>query len=186
MKDDEVDPVDLLLETARDEAAHETFRVTGVMMQYYVVCERELWFLEHDVEIDRGNAAIVRGTQVDETAYADKRRNVSIDGTIAIDVLEDGRVVEVKPSSTMSEPAKRQLQYYLWYLKHVVGVEKDGVLAHPTERNREQVLLNDDAESTVENAIRGIYDVVTADSPPPATEKPVCNSCAYHDFCWSC
>jgi CRISPR-associated exonuclease Cas4 len=184
--EDGVDPVDLLLNSARDEASSETFRVTGVMMQYYVVCERELWFLEHDVEIDRGNAAIVRGTQVDETAYADERRHVSIDGTIAIDVLEDGRVMEVKPSSSMTEPAKRQLQYYLWYLKHVVGVEKDGVLAHPTERNREPVPLDEDAEATVEDAIRGIYDVVTADEPPSAIEKPVCDGCAYHDFCWSC
>ncbi|EFW90579.1 CRISPR-associated Cas4 family protein [Haladaptatus paucihalophilus DX253] len=156
------------------------------MMQYYVVCKRELWFHSRHVEIDRGNAAVVRGTNVDETAYADKRKHVSIDGTIAIDVLDDGRVMEVKPSSALVEPAKLQLLYYLWYLKHVVGVEKSGVLAHPTERKREDVELGEEESERVENAIRGVYDVVTSDSPPSATEKPVCDSCAYHDFCWSC
>ncbi|WP_049972561.1 CRISPR-associated protein Cas4 [Haladaptatus cibarius] len=180
------DPVDLLLQTARDEAGPEEFRVTGVMMQYYVVCKRELWFHSRHVEIDRGNAAVVRGTHVDETAYADKRKHVSIDGTIAIDVLDDGRVMEVKPSSSLVEPAKLQLLYYLWYLKHVVGVEKSGVLAHPTERKREGVELGEEESEQVEDAIRGVYNVVTSDSPPPATEKPVCESCAYHDFCWSC
>ncbi|SHL35014.1 CRISPR-associated protein Cas4 [Haladaptatus paucihalophilus] len=180
------DPVELLLQTARDDASPEEFRVTGVMMQYYVVCKRELWFHSRHVEIDRGNAAVVRGTNVDETAYADKRKHVSIDGTIAIDVLDDGRVMEVKPSSALVEPAKLQLLYYLWYLKHVVGVEKSGVLAHPTERKREDVELGEEESERVENAIRGVYDVVTSDSPPSATEKPVCDSCAYHDFCWSC
>ncbi|WP_435362336.1 CRISPR-associated protein Cas4 [Haloarchaeobius sp. DFWS5] len=182
----DVDPVDQLLQTARDETVTEGFTVTGVMMQYYVVCERELWFHSRHIEIDRGNAAIVRGTHVDDTAYAEKRRNVAIDETIAIDVLDDGRVMEVKPSSALVEPAKLQLLYYLWYLKRVVGVEKSGVLAHPTERRREDVELGLEETERVENAIRGIHAVITSESPPPATEKPICESCAYHDFCWSC
>jgi CRISPR-associated exonuclease Cas4 len=180
------DPVEKLLRSARDESADEKFHVTGVMMQYYEVCKRELWFASRHLEIDRDNPAVVRGTEVDDTVYEDKRRNVSIDGTIAIDVLEDGRVMEVKPSSSLVEPAKLQLLYYLWYLNRVVGIQRKGVLAHPTERNRETVELTDANADRVENAIRGIHDVVTSDTPPPAEEKPFCDSCAYHDFCWSC
>jgi len=184
--DNSEDPVEKLLRSARDEAVNDPFHVTGVMMQYYEVCERELWFASRHLEIDRDNTAVVRGTQVDESAYDDKRRNVSIDGTIAIDVLDDGRVMEVKPSSSLIKPAKLQLLYYLWYLDQVVGVEREGVLAHPTERKRETVALTDENIRWVEEAIRGIYDVTTSDSPPPAEEKPFCESCAYHDFCWSC
>jgi len=180
------DPVEKLLHVARDEAVDDDFRVTGVMMQYYEVCERELWFASRHLEIDRDNAAVVRGTQVDDSAYAEKRRNVSIDGTIAIDVLDDGRVMEVKPSSSLVKPAKLQLLYYLWYLDRVVGVEREGVLAHPTERRREAVELTAEHVEWVEESIRGIHRVVTSDSPPPAEEKPFCDSCAYHDFCWSC
>lgn len=180
------DPVQKLLQSARDEAVDEEFHVTGVMMQYYVVCKRELWFASRHLEIDRDNAAVVRGTQVDESAYEEKRRNVSIDGTIAIDVLDDGRVMEVKPSSSLVEPAKLQLSYYLWYLDRIVGVEREGVLAHPTERERETVELTEDRAERVESVIRGVHEVVTTDSPPPAEEKPFCESCAYHDFCWSC
>jgi CRISPR-associated exonuclease Cas4 len=183
---DEIDPVEQLLRSARDEAVDEEFHVTGVMMQYYEVCERELWFASRHLEIDRDNPAVVRGSNIDETSYADKRRNVSIDGRIAIDVLDDGRIMEVKPSSTLVEPAKLQLLYYLWYLDHVVGIERDGVLAHPAERKRETVELTDEHEEWVEDAIRGVHEVVTTESPPPAEEKPFCESCAYHDFCWSC
>lgn len=182
----DIDAVDRLLASARDESAVDDVHVTGVMMQYYEVCERELWFDSRNVEIDRDNAAVARGTRVDDEAYSEKRRHVSIDGTIAVDVLDDGRVMEVKPSSALVEPAKLQLLYYLWYLKHVVGVDRDGVLAHPRERRREDVELTPENEARVEDAIRGVVDVVERDSPPAATEKPFCESCAYHDFCWSC
>lgn len=180
------DPVELLLQTARDEARHDSFHVTGVMMQYYEVCERELWFESRDIEIDRDNPSVVRGTHVDDTAYQSKRRNLSIDGRISPDLLDDGRVVEVKPSSSLTDPARLQLLYYLWYLDRVAGVEKEGVLAHPREKNRETVELTEETATTVEAAIRGIYAIVRQDSPPPAKQKPYCESCAYYDFCWSC
>ena len=183
---DTVDPVELLLQNARDEASVESFHVTGVMMQYYEVCKRELWFESRDIEIDRDNPSVVRGTQVDDTAYEDERRNLNIDGRISPDLLDDGRVVEVKPSSALVEPARLQLLYYLWYLDRVVGVEKEGVLAHPREKKRETVELTEETAQRVESAIRGVYDVVNSDSPPPAEEKPYCESCAYFDFCWSC
>ncbi|MFW5950265.1 MAG: CRISPR-associated protein Cas4 [archaeon] len=185
-RSDETDPVDLLLASARNEAVESRFQVTGVMMQYYEVCERELWFESRDIEIDRENPNVVKGTHVDETAYGESRRNLSINGWISPDLLDDGRVVEVKPSSTLVEPARLQLLYYLWYLDRVADVEKAGVLAHPREKRRETVELTEESADEVEDAIRGVYDVLKRDSPPPAEEKPFCESCAYHDFCWSC
>jgi CRISPR-associated exonuclease Cas4 len=103
---------------------------------------------------------------------------------IAIDLLQDGRVVEVKPSSALVEPARMQLAYYLWYLDRVADVQREGVLAHPRERNRESVVLTDDLTERVEDSISGIHRVVSREAPPPAEEKPFCDSCAYHDFCW--
>ncbi|ELY41478.1 CRISPR-associated protein Cas4 [Natronorubrum sulfidifaciens] len=179
----DTDPVIRLLETARGNPIDEPFRVTGVMMQYYHVCKRELWFESRNLEIDRENPTVVRGTRVDDTAYGEKRRNLHL-GMIALDLLEDGRIVEVKPSSALTEPARMQLLYYLWYLEHVAEIQKDGVLAHPRERKRESVELTDERTEKVENAIRGIHDVVAQETPPSAKEKSFCDSCAYYDFCW--
>ncbi len=67
-------PVSRLLATARGDAVDDPFRVTGVMMQYYYVCERELWFESRNVEIDRENASVARGTRVDESSYGDRTR----------------------------------------------------------------------------------------------------------------
>jgi CRISPR-associated exonuclease Cas4 len=178
------EPVERLLATARGEPVENPLRVTGVMMQYYHVCERELWFVANDIEIDRNNASVVRGTAVDERSYGDRNRENLRLGMVSLDLLEDGRVVEIKPSSALTEPAEMQLSYYLWYLDRVAGVERDGVLAHPRERRREPVELTADRADAVESAIRGIADIIDRPEPPAAEEKPFCESCAYHDFCW--
>jgi CRISPR-associated exonuclease Cas4 len=177
------DPVDQLRTTARGGPIEEPFRVTGVMMQYYHVCKRELWFASRHLEIDRGNASVVQGTHVDDTAYAEEREELSL-GMISLDLLQDGQVIEVKPSSTLEEPARMQLSYYLWYLEEIAGESRTGVLAHPTERRRETVELTAERKEKVEDAIRGIHEIVTQETPPDAVEKPFCSSCAYHDFCW--
>jgi len=152
------------------------------MVQYYHACERELWFASRKLEIDRENPAVVRGTRVDETAYGGRESKHL--GMIAIDLLEDGRVVEVKPSSSLVEPARMQLSYYLWYLDRVADIQREGVLAHPRERSRETVSLTDERAERVEASIRGVHRVVTSQRPPPAEEKPFCDACAYHDLCW--
>ena len=108
----DVDPVVRLLDTATEDYPVEPFRVTGVMMQYYHVCERELWFLSRQVDVDKENPAIVRGTQVDDTAYGG-RDTVRL-GRIAIELMQDGRVVEVKASSALTNASKMRRAYYLW------------------------------------------------------------------------
>lgn len=153
------------------------------MMQYYHVCKRELWFESRNLEIDRENPTVARGTAIDETAYSESRRSLRL-GMVSLDLLDDDRVVEIKPSSRLTEPARMQLLYYLWYLEQVAGVEKTGVLAHPRERRRETVELTDERRERIERAIRGIHEVITSETPPPAEEKPYCESCAFHDFCW--
>jgi len=125
------DPVSRLVATAQGDAVDNPFRVTGVMMQYYYVCERELWFESRNVEIDRENASVARGTRVDESSYGERSQENLRLRMIALDLLEDGRVVEVKPSSTLTEPARMQLSYYLWYLDRVLGVEREGRVGTP-------------------------------------------------------
>jgi CRISPR-associated exonuclease Cas4 len=176
-------PVEKLKKTARNPDCH-LFRVTGVMMQYYAVCKRELWFYLQDVDIDKENKHIHRGTRVDETAFAERRESVHL-GMIVPDLLENGRVAEIKPSSDGPEAGRElQLYYYLWYFKHILGTEREGVLIYPTENKRETVTLTGSDEDRVEDVIEDIYELREQASPPPLEEKPFCTACAYQDFCW--
>lgn len=172
-----------LKQTAREPDYHQ-FRVTGVMMQYYAVCKRELWFYLQDISIDKSNIHIHQGTRVDEKTFENDRESLHF-GMIVPDLLEDGRVAEIKPSSDgLAEGRTLQLYYYLWYFKHILGVERDGVLIYPTENKREELTLTPEAENWVEEAIADIFTLREQESPPPLEEKPFCSACAYHDFCW--
>jgi CRISPR-associated exonuclease Cas4 len=158
--------------------------ITGLMIQYYHVCRRELWFMSRGIDIDRSTANIVRGTHTDETSYRDKRQSFQINGRIQIDVLDDGDVMEVKVSSSLEKPPRIQLLYYLWYLDRILDIERTGVLAFPRERTRESVTLSEENVAAVEETIVGIIEIVRDDSPPPLEKKPYCDSCLYQDLCW--
>jgi len=177
-------PIDDLIERERNPHREPPVRITGLMVQYYHVCKRELWFMSRGIDIDRSTPNIQRGSYTDETSFRDRRQSFTIDGRIALDVLDDGDVMEVKVSSSLEEPPRMQLLYYLWYLDRIHGVEKSGVLAYPRERSREQVELTEDTATEIEATLGGIIDTVEGDSPPPLEKKPYCDSCLYQDICW--
>jgi len=154
------------------------------MVQYYHVCERELWFMSRGLDIDRETTNIQQGNYVDENSYDDRRKSYQINGRIQLDLLDSGDVMEVKVSSTLEKPARMQLLYYLWYLDEVLDIEKDGVLAYPKERKREDVVLDEESCREVEETVRGIIDVVEQDAPPALEKKPYCDACLYQDICW--
>lgn len=178
------DPIERYVNAEQSPNREPENPVTGLMMQYLHVCERQLWFASRGLEIDRDTPNIRRGTRIDDQSYRDDRDSFLMNRRIQIDVIEDGRVMEVKASSAMERPARMQLLYYLWYLKHVCDVEKEGVLAYPTERKREEVKLTADRARAVERALNRIFEIVESNAPPPLEKKPVCESCLYQDLCW--
>ncbi|WP_049968221.1 CRISPR-associated protein Cas4 [Haloferax prahovense] len=154
------------------------------MVKYYHTCHRELWFYSNKLDVDRSNTGIVHGSKIDDTTYTDGRRRVFIDGTIAIDVLEDGTVVEIKRSSKLEQPGEWQLKFYLWYLKTNKGLDVDGQLSYPRERKRESVELTTEDEEYICKIIPEIQEIIERPAPPDPELKPICDTCAYHDFCW--
>jgi len=174
-------------EYVRDERRPESepdVRITGLMVQYYHVCKRELWLMSRGIDIDRETTNIQRGTHVDENSYQNARSSFMIGNRIQLDVLDSGDVMEVKVSSALEEPARMQLLFYLWFLREIYGVEKEGVLAYPKERKRESVTLDNSATEKVESTISGILDLVQQDQPPELEKKSYCDSCLYQDICW--
>lgn len=176
--------IDQLIQDEREPHREPVVRITGLMVQYYHVCKRELWFMSRGIDIDRGTPNIRRGTHVDETSYRDKRQSFQINGRIALDVLDDGAVMEVKVSSSLEEPSRMQLLYYLWYLDRILDIQREGVLAFPKERSRERLTLTEDRAIKVEDTLTGIIDTVTKASPPALEKKPYCDTCLYQDICW--
>lgn len=168
---------------------HEEFlalKTNGIKVNYYVVCPRKLWLYSHDLRMELGSDRVALGRLLHERAYRDKpRRELLIDNLIKVDLLEsEDKVLEVKYSQRMKEAARRQVLYYLYYLKRLGAAELVGELRFPRERRRETVILTEQAEREVETTLRHIRQVEQLPTPPRVQFMPICRRCAYLELCW--
>lgn len=47
-------------------------RITGVMIYYYFVCKRKLWYFCHDIRMETENEDVMLGKILDESSYKKK------------------------------------------------------------------------------------------------------------------
>lgn len=74
-------------------------RITGVMIYYYFVCKRKLWYFCHDIQMENvsQNENVQLGKLLDETSYGRNQKHINIDDTINIDFIKDFQEIhEVK------------------------------------------------------------------------------------------
>lgn len=162
-------------------------KITGIIVQYYVACKRELWFFINQINMNYDDDNISIGRHIHESSYQSEKKNVLIDETINLDFvkLKDNFIVfEIKKSSKLEEPVKYQLYYYLYYLKLHKKILAKGKLVYPKEKKTEEIELNEKIENEVKGIINGINDVSKLKNPPPAIRKPYCKRCTYYELCW--
>ena len=63
------DRIEELIERERSPHRKPQVRITGLMVQYYHVCKRELWFMSRGIDIDRGAANIRPTVDVDSARH---------------------------------------------------------------------------------------------------------------------
>lgn len=88
-------------------------KITGIMVQYYVLCKRELWFYINQVNMNYDNDDISIGKAIHENSYKRKKKEYRIDN-IVFDFIETNNeltIFEVKKSSKITLGAKYQLYY---------------------------------------------------------------------------
>lgn len=160
-------------------------KITGVMVYYYFVCKRKLWYFSNDLNMEFNSELVGIGKLIDETSYNREKKNILIDETINIDFLKDWRVIhEVKKSRKMDEAAKWQLKYYIWTLRNKgVNIEK-GILDYPLLRKREEIFLDKREQEELELVLEDIEKIISSKLPPNTINKRVCQKCAYYELCY--
>lgn len=61
-------------------------RITGVMIYYYFVCKRKLWYFCHEIRMEAENEDVILGKILDESSYK-KMINILILITLLILIL---------------------------------------------------------------------------------------------------
>ena len=159
-------------------------RVTGVMVQYYIACKRELWFFANQINMNYNNDDINIGRLIHEKSFSREKKNINL-GDFVFDFVKTGDkdvFFDIKKSSKLGEPVRYQLYYYLWNAKKM-GKVMDGMLVYPEERKREKIVLTQEKEEEMEKIILDIQNLVSQTLPPPVVIKPYCRRCTYYEMC---
>ncbi len=163
----------------------ESFKTTGIRVNYLVVCERKLWLFDRGITMEHGSDAVLIGKLVGEDSYRrERKREMLIDNLINIDIVGTDEIREVKRTNRLIEADRLQILYYLYYLRRR-GVEKKGVINYPTIRRKEEVVLTDEACRAVEEALKRVREILSLKKPPVVRRKFYCTRCAYFELCWS-
>lgn len=159
-------------------------RITGVMIYYYFVCSRKLWYFCHQINMEDENENVQLGKLLDENSYKRDDKHIEIDGIINIDFIhEKNELHEIKKSKSIEEAGIWQV-YYLYYLKkrNVDGLH--GVIDYPLLKKNVDVELSDEDCKKLDDIIKEIISVKNQEYPPKLEEKKICKKCAYYDLCF--
>ncbi|MGQ9531499.1 MAG: CRISPR-associated protein Cas4 [Desulfotomaculales bacterium] len=167
--------------------AQEEPRITGSLVQSYLVCARQAWLMSRQICPDEDHVYLELGRLVQQQTYARERKEVTM-GHLKLDLLRRGNkelvVGEVKKSSRAVEAARMQLAFYLYELREM-GVEAEGELLFPEERQKEILVLDEHWVARVRETKARLAELLRREVPPRAERTGFCRRCAYAEFCWA-
>ena len=158
--------------------------ITGLMVYYYEVCKRKLWYFVNEIQLEENNSNVILGKLLEENTYTRDEKKINIDGVINIDFIRSKKILhEIKKSNSIEPASLLQVQYYLYYLekKGLIGLK--GILDYPLLKQTVEVNLTDKDRENLDNIIIGIKEILRKESPPALEKNGICKKCAYFDLC---
>ena len=159
-------------------------QITGVMIQYYKICQRELWFYINQINMNYDNDDIDIGKLIHENSYKREKKEIRLDNLV-FDFVKSKKgieIYEVKKSSKLTIGGSYQLYFYLWVLLKS-NIEAKGYLVYPKEKKRERLELTDEIVEEIEEIISNIKKISYLKTPPSSKKQPYCKKCTYYELC---
>jgi len=160
-------------------------KITGMMVYYYFVCQRKLWYFTNEINMEQNSELVNIGKIIDETSYKREKKSILIDNTINVDFINNGAVLhEVKKTKAIEEAGMWQLKYYMYYLENRGVQNITAEIDYPLLRETREVILEDGDREVLSNVIKNIEEIATKDKPPEVLEEKLCKKCSYFDLCY--
>ncbi len=161
--------------------------ITGLMVYYYFICERKLWYFTNEISMEQNSELVAIGTTLDEASYTREKKNILIDNTINIDFIKNGAVLhEVKKTKAIEEAGIWQVKYYMYYLENKGLKNVTAKIDFPLLRETKEIALEQEDKKVLENVIKNIEEIANKEKPPRPIEQKICKKCAYYDLCYVC
>ena len=160
-------------------------QITGIMIYYYFVCKRKLWYFLNQINMEQNSELVSIGKIIDETTYKDEKKGILIDNTINIDFIKNGAVLhEVKKTKKIEEAGIWQIKYYMYYLEEKGVKNIQAEIDYPLLRQTEQIILEQNDKKILKKVIEEIEELYRNDKIPKKIDSKICKKCAYYDLCY--
>lgn len=159
--------------------------ITGMMVYYYFVCKKKLWYFANQIQMEQNSELVEIGKIIDETSYKNQEKHILIDNTINIDFIKNNVILhEVKKTKSIEEASIWQVKYYMYYLEQK-GVENiKAKIDFPLIKETKDVVLNYEDRQALQNIITNIREVINSKNPMDVIQDKKCKKCAYYDLCY--
>lgn len=159
--------------------------ITGLMVYYYFVCHRKLWYFMNSINMEQNSELVEIGKILDETSYNREKKGILIDNTINVDFVKNGAVLhEVKKTKAIEEAGIWQIKYYMYYLESRGVKYIKAKIDFPLLRETKEIVLEREDKEVLENIIKNIEDIENQDKPPKVINSKICKKCSYFDLCY--
>ncbi len=159
--------------------------ITGIMIYYYFVCKRKLWYFANEVNMEQNSELVSIGKILDETTYTREKKSILIDNQINIDFIQKGAILhEVKKTKAIEEAGEWQIKYYMYYLEQKGVNTIEAKIDYPLLKKTKEIFLEDNDRKILQEAIKDIEEIVKKEKIPNKLDDKICRKCAYYDLCY--
>lgn len=159
--------------------------ISGIMIYYYFICQRKLWYFLNEINMEQNSELVSIGKIIDETTYSREKKGILIDNTINVDFIRNGAVIhEIKKTKSIEEAGIWQIKYYMYYLEKRGVKSVQAQIDYPLIRETKKIYLDDNDREILENIEKNIKDIKRQEKPPHVINKKMCKNCAYYDLCY--
>ncbi len=161
-------------------------RIGGNAVNYLHYCKTQLWFYLHNITMESTSESVQLGKLLHEEYSQGEDKDIVID-EISLDILRNTReIVEIKYSKEVREGHLFQVKYYLFYLKHKVGLpDFSARLTYPRAKKTIMLSLTREDEEQIRRDLEEIRTIFNMESAPVPLFKKGCKGCSYFDLCFS-
>lgn len=159
--------------------------ITGIMIYYYFICQRRLWYFANQINMEQNSELVKIGKIVDELTYAREKKQILIDNTINIDFIKNGAILhEVKKTTSIEEAGIWQIKYYMYYLENKGIKNIKAKIDFPLLRESKEVNLDNNDRQVLDKVIENVKEIIKMDRPTSVIDSKICNKCSYFDLCY--
>lgn len=159
--------------------------ITGIMVYYYFICERKLWYFANKITMEQNSELVEIGKIINDSTYQREHKEILIDNTINIDFIKGSAVLhEVKKTKAIEEAGIWQLKYYMYYLEQKGVKDLKAQIDFPLLRETKEIYLEEEDRKVLENVIKNIETIIAQEKPPQIINSKICKKCSYFDLCY--